>query len=85
MTCHGGAYDSVTDSMKAIHGSNAVAGASGDPLGNRMMNGACVDTHTAATTTTGVAMTFRTVTAGDPVCKRSFGAITTGNTANYDY
>jgi predicted CXXCH cytochrome family protein len=86
MSCHGGGYDALSDSMKATHGSNAAAGASGDPLGYRMMNGACVETHTAATPTTGVGMTFRNVVPGqDPVCRKSLTDIitTSGNLANY--
>jgi len=83
LTCHGGAYDSINNSMKGIHGSNAAAGAPGDPLGYRMMNGACVDTHTAATSAVGVAMTFKTVAVGDPVCRKSFAPIASGNTENY--
>jgi len=84
LTCHGGAYDSANNQMKGIHGSNAGAGPSGDPLGYRMMNGACVESHTRASTITSVQMTFRSVTpATDEVCNNSFTNFT-GNTANYD-
>jgi len=84
LTCHGGAYDATGNQMKGIHGSNAAAGPSGDPLGYRLMNGACVESHTAATTGVSVQMTFRTVApASDEVCNNSFAPITTGNAANY--
>lgn len=87
LTCHGGAYDSSTNQMKGIHGSNAAAGPSGDPLGYRVMNGACVESHTRATTVTGVSMTFRSVNpATDEVCNKTFGPIGAplSNTANYE-
>ncbi len=86
LTCHGGAYDNVHNMMKGIHGSNAAAGTQlgSDPLGYRMMNGACVESYKRATTTTGVQMWFRTVDpATDPVCANNFASFT-GNTATYD-
>jgi len=89
LTCHGGAYDSLNNVMKGIHGSNAAAGSvggvpTGQALGLRLMNGACVESHTPATTTTGVQMTFRAVnTATDPVCSANYSSFT-GNTANYN-
>lgn len=84
LSCHGGAYDSASNQMKGIHGSNAAAGPSGDPLGYRIMNGACVESHTRATTLTGVQMTFRSVTvATDEVCNYNFTNFT-GNAAQYN-
>ncbi len=87
LSCHGGAYDSVNNVMKGIHGSNAAAGASGDPLGYRMMNGACVESYTRPVDTfsTGV-LNFRTVDAlTDPVCNFNFTNFTIGTTqVNYD-
>lgn len=88
MTCHAGSYNTSTSDMKeGAHGSNAAAGASGDPLGYRMMNGACVTAHTRATrsdhsTPVRVQMTFKTST--DAVCKNSGLSIATGNYANYN-
>ncbi len=87
LTCHGGAYDSVNNVMKGIHGSNAAAGSqpSSDPLGYRMMNGACVESYIRPDTVTGAQMFFRTVTiATDPVCNNNFTDFTNGNTANYN-
>ena len=70
--------------MKGVHGSNAAAGPSGDPLGYRLMNGACVESHTRGTTATGVSMTFRSVTpATDAVCNNNFTNFT-GIEANYN-
>jgi hypothetical protein len=85
LTCHGGAYDSVNNQMKGIHGSNAAAGTvpGSDPLGYRLMNGACVESHTRATTLVGVSLAFRAVTpATDQVCNNNFTNFT-GNAANY--
>ncbi len=49
MTCHGGFWDTTTTpgQIKGIHGSNAPAGpqAGSDPLGYRLMNGACVESY----------------------------------------
>ena len=49
MTCHGGFWDTTTTpgQIKGIHGSNAAAGSQGgsDPLGYRLMNGACVESY----------------------------------------
>lgn len=86
LTCHGGAYGSATNVMQGIHGSNAAAGPLGgsDPLGYRLMNGACVESHARATTGTGVTLNFRSVTpATDKVCNKNFTNFT-GNTANYN-
>lgn len=86
LSCHGGGYDSITNAMKGIHGSNAPAGplSGSDPLGYRMMNGACVESHKRATTGAGVEMNFRSVTpATDKVCNKNFANFI-GNTANYN-
>ena len=49
LTCHGGFWDTTTTpgQIKGIHGSNAAAGpqAGSDPLGYRLMNGACVESY----------------------------------------
>lgn len=88
MTCHGGSYDAAGGAMKdGSHGSNAPAGTTGDPLGYRMMNGACVTDHTRATTATSLIptraqMTFRN--SVDAVCNNSTLGIASGNYANYD-
>lgn len=86
LSCHGGGYDSVNNVMKGIHGSNAAAGASGDPLGYRMMNGACVESYTRPSTFTAGALNFRTVDpVADPVCSYNFTNFTIGAAqANYD-
>ena len=79
LSCHGGAYDPVNNVMNGIHGSNAAAGASGDPLGYRMMNGACVESYTRPLNTgaTGT-INFRSVDPlTDPVCNKVFGPVTT--------
>jgi len=86
LSCHGGSHDSVNNVIQGSHGSNAAAGtlAGSDPLGYRMMNGACVESHLRATTLTGVQINFRTVVpATDKVCNGSFTNFI-GNTANYD-
>lgn len=86
LTCHGGAYDSVNNMMNGVHGSNAAAGTSGDPLGYRMMNGACVESYTRPGATLGSSgsLSFRAVDpATDPVCNNSFATIPTIN-SNYD-
>ena len=76
LTCHGGAYDAVENAMKGVHGSNAPAGATGQALGYRMMNGACVESYTAPTTTTAGEIVFRSVDpATDPVCNGNFGTV----------
>ena len=87
LTCHGGAYDSTTNAMKGIHGSNMAAGtqAGSDALGYRMMNGACVESYTRPTTLQAAQMWFRTVTpATDKVCNYNFTSFTNGNAANYN-
>ncbi|MEE9542713.1 MAG: cytochrome c3 family protein [Thermodesulfobacteriota bacterium] len=49
LTCHGGFWDTTTTpgQIKGIHGSNTAAGpqAGSDPLGYRLMNGACVESY----------------------------------------
>ncbi len=85
LTCHGGAYDSVNNQMKGIHGSNAAAGSvpGSDPLGYRLMNGACVESHPRATAFTGVSLAFRSVApATDEVCNNNFTNFT-GNMENH--
>jgi hypothetical protein len=86
LSCHGGAYDTVNNVMKGIHGSNAAAGASGDPLGYRMMNGACVESYTRPDTFSSGALNFRTVDPlTDPVCSNNFTNFTIGaSQVNYD-
>lgn len=85
LSCHGGSHDATSNTIKGAHGSNAAAGAlvGSDPLGYRMMNGACVESHKRATTLTGVQMNFRAVTpATDKVCNYNFTNFI-GNIANY--
>ncbi|HBG47351.1 MAG TPA: hypothetical protein DDW94_10240 [Deltaproteobacteria bacterium] len=75
LSCHGGAYDSTTNQMKGIHGSNAAAGplSGSDPLGYRLMNGACVESYTRPSTTVDGRLEFRSVTpATDKVCNKNF-------------
>lgn len=88
LTCHGGSYDAINNQMKGIHGSNAAAGTQpgSDPLGYRMMNGACVESYIRPQTTLdNTQMFFRTVTpATDAVCSYNFTDFTTGNTPNYN-
>lgn len=86
LSCHGGSHDAVNNVIKGSHGSNASAGTlpGSDPLGYRMMNGACVESHARATTLSGVQMNFRTVVpATDTVCNNNFTNFT-GNVANYE-
>jgi predicted CXXCH cytochrome family protein len=86
LSCHGGSHDATNNVIKGTHGSNAAAGtlAGSDPLGYRMMNGACVESHARATTLSGVQMNFRTVvTTTDTVCNSNFTNFT-GSAANYD-
>jgi hypothetical protein len=88
LSCHGGAYDTINNVMKGIHGSNAAAGPLGgsDPLGYRMMNGACVESYTRPNTSSAGALNFRTVVpVTDPVCSFNFTnfTISPGQT-NYD-
>ena len=88
MTCHGGSFDAAGGAMKdGSHGSNAPAGATGDPLGYRMMNGACVTEHTRATTSTALTpqktnMNFKN--SVDAVCNNQTLNLPNGNYANYD-
>ncbi len=87
LTCHGGAYDSANNVMQGIHGSNAAAGSQigSDPLGYRLMNGACVESYIRPTTLANTQLFFRSVTPGtDKVCNNNFTNFTNGNTANYD-
>jgi hypothetical protein len=86
LSCHGGAYDSANNVMKGIHGSNAAAGSSGDPLGYRMMNGACVASYTRSSTSAAGALNFRSVDElSDPVCAFNFTDFTIDTLqTNYD-
>ncbi len=87
LTCHGGAYDSANNVMQGIHGSNAAAGSQvgSDPLGYRLMNGACVESYIRPTTLASTQIFFRVVTPGtDKVCNNNFTNFTNGNSANYD-
>ncbi|MBI5810548.1 MAG: hypothetical protein HZB21_05095 [Deltaproteobacteria bacterium] len=92
LTCHGGSSYTGglgNNHMRGVHGSNDAAGplAGSDPLGRRMMNGACVESHAHATTTSRVVMNFRIVDpSADKVCKKNFTNFTgTENFAIYDY
>jgi len=86
LTCHGGGYDSVNNVVKGIHGSNAPAGASGDPIGYRLMNGSCVESYTRPSTFGSGSINFRTVdTFTDEVCNGNFTPVTIGTPqVNYD-
>ncbi len=73
LTCHGGGYDAVDNVIKGVHGSNGAAGSSGDPLGYRMMNGACVESYTRPSTLSGGSIGFRAVAPlTDEVCNKDF-------------
>lgn len=87
LSCHGGAYDTVNNVMKGIHGSNAAAGTLGgsDALGYREMNGACVESYARPSTAVRTSMQFRAVNLStDKVCTKNFTNFTTGNFANYN-
>ncbi len=89
LTCHGGTsvVSGLGNAMKGVHGSNAPAGAQAgsDPLGYRMMNGACVESYVRATTLTPTQIFFRAVTPGtDKVCNNNFVNFINGNIANYN-
>jgi len=89
LTCHGGSSVMVggNNEIKGIHGSNAAAGSvsASDPLGYRMMNGACVESYIRPTTLTPTQMFFRVVTpATDKVCNNNFTNFTNGVTAIYN-
>ncbi len=87
LSCHGGAYDTANNIMDGIHGSNKAAGASGDPLGYRLMNGACVESYARpATTLSTGSLVFRTVDIlTDGVCNSNFTAVTIPTTVvNYN-
>lgn len=86
LSCHGGGTKDQNGFtvIDGTHGSNTAAGIGADPLGKRMMNGACVTGHTHATTAGGVQLWFKA--AADSVCNYVYpGGTVTGNTANYDY
>lgn len=86
LTCHGGAWNDLggaTGVIEGIHGSNADMGAaSTDPLGYRMMNGACVKSYTRPTTTTSGSIDF--YSAGElgthKTCKTALTDITISTT-----
>lgn len=87
LTCHAGSHDATNNVIKGAHGSNAAAGtlAGSDPLGFRMMNGACVKSYARPSTTTQTSMQFRVVnTITDKVCFNNFTNFTNGNFANYN-
>lgn len=86
LTCHGGSHDALNNVINGVHGTNAAAGPApgSDPLGYRMMNGACVESYTRATTVAGADMQFRVVnTSTDKVCNNNYSNFI-GNAANYD-
>lgn len=90
ITCHGGAYDTVNNLMKGIHGSNLPAGALGgsQALANRMMNGACVESYIPPTTVTAGTMQFRVINMtldNDKVCRYNFTNPTATVMATYTY
>ncbi len=87
LTCHGGGWNGSAyweeaqlptniyeNTMSGIHGSNhdentSVSG--DDPLGYRLMNGACVKSYTRPSTSAAGTITFRSVTPGtDKVCNK---------------
>ena len=79
LSCHGGAYDTANSIMDGIHGSNKAAGASGDPLGYRLMNGACVESYARPVTTIKHRLLFsfeRLIYLTDGVCNGNFSPIT---------
>ncbi|WKZ32764.1 MAG: cytochrome c3 family protein [Thermodesulfobacteriota bacterium] len=92
LSCHGGWYDptETVDQIKGIHGSNAPAGTleDSDPLGYRLMNGACVESYKSPRTTGAMdgQITFRTITPStEKVCNDSFEEIAIpGTEVNYD-
>ncbi|HEY4707291.1 MAG TPA: cytochrome c3 family protein [Thermodesulfobacteriota bacterium] len=88
LTCHGGAYDTAENQMKGIHGSNMAAGPAlgSDPLGYRLMNGACLESYTRALSTQTGSIDFRSVTpATDKVCNKSFtNIVIPSGSLNYD-
>ena len=89
LSCHGGGVKvqngyNVAD---GVHGSNTGFGPDGGTteLGKRMMNGACVTGHTAATLFTGVQLWFKTDVSLDEVCNYTYtGPLpVSGPTSNY--
>ena len=90
LTCHGGGLKTQNGStvIDGIHGSNTAAGplAGSDPLGYRLINGACVESYKRPTTTASGQLDFRVVdTATDKVCAFNFSnvAISSGS-VNYN-
>jgi len=74
--------------IDGIHGSNTAAGPliGSDPLGYRLMNGACVESYKRPTTTASGQLDFRVVnTATDKGCAFNFSNVTisSGN-VNYN-
>jgi predicted CXXCH cytochrome family protein len=90
LTCHGGAYDTVNNVMKGIHGSNLPAGTLGgsQALAKRMMNGSCVESYTPPTTLVAGTMQFRVVNMtsdNDKVCRNNFTTPLSTVMGTYDY
>lgn len=87
LTCHGGEYDATNNIMQGVHGSNAAAGSvpGSASLGNRLMNGSCVDSYTSASTSIGGSMKFKAAT--DKVCSNAaLGTVTIpAGQVTYDY
>jgi hypothetical protein len=89
LSCHGGGtkIQNSFNVADGVHGSNTGLGSGGGTteLGKRMMNGACVTGHTAATLFTGVQLWFKTDVSTDEVCNYAYTAPipTTGPTSNY--
>ncbi|MEE8573813.1 MAG: hypothetical protein V3T30_00225, partial [Thermodesulfobacteriota bacterium] len=80
LTCHGGNWNATDSVIEGIHGSNAAAGPAvgSDPLGYRMMNGACVESYTPPQLTgpaTDGSIVFKSST-DDHCLNSTFGTIT---------
>ncbi len=90
LSCHGGWYDptETVNQIKGIHGSNAPAGTleDSDPLGYRLMNGACVESYARPSTYASGRIVFRTINPStEKVCNGSFSEIEiVPEDANYD-
>ncbi len=88
MTCHGGLWDTTTTpgQIKGIHGSNAAAGSQpgSDPLGYRLMNGACVESYTRPTSTQAGQIWFKAATDDHCLYLFSTVTITYATDANHD-
>jgi len=90
LTCHGGGTktQNINTVIDGIHGSNTAAGPliGSDPLGYRMMNGACVESYTRPVTTSSTGqLNFRTVdTSTDKVCAYNFSNFSISGNVNYN-